>query len=105
MNNCLDSKISPGVQSDHSVVTLKFKDDQPPKGLGYWKLNCSYLHNDADFIMMVKQKINDFKVDHQNSQCSPKRHMGCFKMHNNRGLYGVRCSEKERKKSSKIYFA
>ena len=31
-NNCLSSKIIPGVQSDHSVVTLNFSDGQPSKG-------------------------------------------------------------------------
>ena len=106
VNNCLNSKISPGVQSDHSVVTLKFKDDQPSKGPGYWKLNCSYLHNDADFIMMVKQKINDFKVDHQNSQCSPNSIWDAKKC-TITGVcmeYGAR-KKSLREKSSKIYFA
>ena len=70
-NNCLSSKIIPGVQSDHSVVTLNFSDGQPSKGHGFWKLNCNYLHYDSDFINLVKKNIQDFKEIHKNSDCNP----------------------------------
>jgi len=71
IDNCLSSKIVPGVQSDHSVVTLNFNDGQPTKGRGFWKLNCHYLHHDADFINLVKKKIQDFKDIHKESECNP----------------------------------
>ena len=29
INNCIASKIIPGIQSDHSIVSLQFKDGQP----------------------------------------------------------------------------
>ena len=61
----------PGIQSDHSVVTLSFNDGHPPKGRGFWKLNCNYLHHDSDFIMLVKNTIHDFKEAHKNSDCNP----------------------------------
>ena len=38
VNNCVQSNIQPGIQSDHSVVSLKFKDDQPARGPSFWKL-------------------------------------------------------------------
>ena len=36
VSNCLQSIILPGIQSDHSVVTLNFKDAQPIIGPGFW---------------------------------------------------------------------
>ena len=61
VNNCVKSKILPGIQSDHSVVSLDFKDNQPLKGKGLWKLNCYYLHHDKDFVDMVKDRIKELK--------------------------------------------
>ena len=61
----------PGVQSDHSIVSLNFNDGHPPKGRGFWKLNCNYLHYDSEFIMLVKKTIQDFKDAHKNSDCNP----------------------------------
>ena len=71
VNNCLNSKIIPGVNSDHSIVVFQFNDNQPNKGPGFWKLNCSYVHNDVDFINLVKKKIQEFKDIHTNSNCNP----------------------------------
>ena len=71
VSNCLKSKILPGIQSDHSIVTLQFNDGQPIKGPGFWKLNCNFLRNDADFINLIKTKITEFKDIHQNSECDP----------------------------------
>ena len=71
ISNCLCSKILPGIQSDHSLVTLNFKGAQPLRGPGFWKLNCKYLHNDVNFINTVKQKIEEFKLIHFESRCNP----------------------------------
>ena len=71
LNNCVKSKIIPGIQSDHSVVFVQFNDSQPLRGRGYWKLNCSYLHHDSDFIKLIKDKINEFKQIHKDSECNP----------------------------------
>ena len=71
INNCMQSKILPGIQSDHSVVSLVFKDARPVRGRGFWKLNCKYLHSDADFIQTIKEKIDEFKIIHQGSHCTP----------------------------------
>lgn len=79
LNNCVKSKILPGIQSDHSVVVIQFKDNQPLRGKGYWKLNCSYLHHDSDYINMVKDEIKKFKQIHQNSECNPNILWDCLK--------------------------
>ena len=71
LNNCVKSKILPGIQSDHSIVTVQFNDNQPLRGKGYWKLNCHYLHHDTDFINLIKEKIEEFKQIHNESDCNP----------------------------------
>ena len=57
IGNGVKSKISPGIQSDHSIVSIHFNDNHPLRGKGYWKLNCHYVHHDADFIKLIKEKI------------------------------------------------
>ena len=71
INNCVSSKIIPGIQSDHSIVTLQFNDGLPSKGPGFWKLNCNFLHHDSDFVNLIKTKIKEFKEDHCHSDCNP----------------------------------
>lgn len=70
ITNCLQSKIIPGIQSDHSAVILKFKGMHPVRGKSFWKLNCQYLHNDSNFIETIKHKIEEFKVIHSDSKCN-----------------------------------
>lgn len=79
LNNCISSKILPGVSSDHSVVTCDIKLDESPRGRGYWKLNVHYLQYDSDFITYVKEKINDFKEYHKNSICNANIIWDAFK--------------------------
>ena len=79
--NCVKSKISPGIQSDHSIVSMQFNDNKPSRGKSYWKLNCSYLHHDTDFVKMIKEKIEEFKQIHKDSECNPNTiwdSMKCF---------------------------
>jgi len=79
LNNCISSKILPGVSSDHSVVTCNIKVDEIPRGRGYWKLNTHYLHYDSDFITHIKEKIDDFKEYHKNSICNANIIWDAFK--------------------------
>ena len=79
IGNCTKSKISPGIQSDHSVVSIHFKDNLPLRGKGFWKLNCHYLHHDADFINLIKEKIVEFKQIHEESECSPNTQWDALK--------------------------
>ena len=59
------SDILPGYKSDHSAVTLSFISEIHEKGSGYWKLNCSYLH-DEDFLAGIRKTISDtVEFNHQ----------------------------------------
>ena len=71
LDNCVSSKILPGVQSDHSIVQIAFNDNQPKRGKGFWKMNCHYLLNDSDSVDHVKEIIKEFKDNHKNSGCNP----------------------------------
>ena len=71
IDNCVSSKILPGIQSDHSVVQASFNDSQPKRGRGYWKLNCHYLQHDSNFIKLIKDTIREFKENHKDSTCNP----------------------------------
>ena len=55
IDSCHSSKILPGIASDHSLVTLSFDINPNPCGRGYWKLNCSYLQRDSDFINLIQE--------------------------------------------------
>jgi len=79
VNNISDSDIVCGVKSDHSIVKCKLSTDEPPKGKGYWKLNCHYLHHDADFVNFIKSKIIEFKDIHKDSQTDPHVTWDAFK--------------------------
>ena len=66
-DNISNTNIISGVKSDHSIVKCKLSTNEPPKGKGYWKLNCHYLHHDADFVNFIKSKIVEFKDIHKDS--------------------------------------
>jgi len=76
---CHSSKIIPGIASDHSVVTLTFDIDPCPRGRGYWKLNCNFLHRDSDFVNFIKDKISEFKTSHKDTDCNPNTVWDAFK--------------------------
>ena len=71
LDNCVSSKIMPGIQSDHSIVQIAFNDNQPKRGKGFWKMNCHFLLNDSDFVKHIKEIIKEFKENHKNSECNP----------------------------------
>ncbi len=74
-----NSKILPGINSDHSIVKLQFDIDPNPRGRGYWKMNCNYLRKDANFANFIKDKIEDFKVNNLNNDCNPNSIWEAFK--------------------------
>ena len=78
-DNISNTNIICGVKSDHSIVKCKFSTDEPPKGKGYWKLNCHYLHHDADFVNFIKSKIDEFKDVHKDSSSDPHVIWDAFK--------------------------
>ena len=79
IGNCVKSKISPGIQSDHSIVSIHFNDNSPKRGKGYWKLNCYYLYHDAEYINLIKEKISEFKKIHKDSECNPNTQWDALK--------------------------
>ena len=78
-DNITNTNIICGVKSDHSIVKCKLSTDEPPKGKGYWKLNCHYLHHDADFVNFIKSKIDEFKDIHKDSSSDPHVIWDAFK--------------------------
>ena len=75
---CNKTQILPGIQSDHSVVSLRFDCKSPQKGKGYWKLNTFYL-TDPEFTKLVKDEINNFKITHRDSGSNPNIIWDTFK--------------------------
>ena len=78
-NNVNDSDIVTGVKSDHSIVKCKISTNNPPKGKGFWKLNCHFLRHDADFVSFIKNKISEFKEFHSDTSCNPHVIWDAFK--------------------------
>ena len=79
-NNVDDSDIVTGVKSDHSIVICKISTNNPPKGKGFWKLNCHFLRHDADFVSFIKNKISEFKEFRSDTSCSPHVIWDAFKL-------------------------
>jgi len=51
---CTDCDIKPSVRSDHSSITLSLKSIAASRGKGYWKLNNSFLEEEA-YLNGIKQ--------------------------------------------------
>ena len=60
------SSITPGFNSDHSVVTVNIELNQTPRGKGYWKLNCSHLQ-DTNYIDLIKRTITETATINQDA--------------------------------------
>lgn len=61
-HNVNDVSFSPGLQSDHSFISLSFMLTSMKRGPGYWKLNNSLL-NDASFTNIINDII---RIDAEN---------------------------------------
>ena len=59
------AKIKPGFKSDHSIVSIELLLLENKRGPGYFKLNCSLLH-DAQFIVEIKNVIQETIIDNNN---------------------------------------
>ena len=57
----IDSKISPGYRSDHSLISLKIILNTFARGKGLWKFNCSLLKN-IEYLNLVNATIHDEKL-------------------------------------------
>ncbi|PIK36905.1 pol-like protein [Apostichopus japonicus] len=56
-NSTSNVRISPGIQSDHSFVHLKFSIHSAKRGPGYWKFNNSLL-DDVVFVELITKLIS-----------------------------------------------
>ncbi|KAJ8046856.1 hypothetical protein HOLleu_05680 [Holothuria leucospilota] len=61
-HNVNDASFSPGLQSDHSFISLSFMLTSMKRGPGYWKFNNSLL-NDASFTNIINDII---RIDAEN---------------------------------------
>ena len=53
-----ETNISHGFSTDHSYISLNLQGSTIKKGMGYWKLNNSHLHDD-EFVSKVNVIINE----------------------------------------------
>ena len=51
-----NTKISPGIQSDHSIISISIDFNRFHRGRGFWKLNSSFL-KESEYIDQVKSVI------------------------------------------------
>ena len=54
------SDIVPGYKMDHSMITMAIVTNSNPKGLGFWKLNTSFLSED-NYVTKIKNTIQETK--------------------------------------------
>ena len=52
------TSISPGVQSDHSIISLSIDFNKFNRGRGFWKMNNALL-KDTEYVLKVKSVIRD----------------------------------------------
>ncbi len=58
VSRTLQTKITPGYRTDHSLLTLKLNIQTFPRGKGFWKFNASLLYDKA-YVQLVKKAIEE----------------------------------------------
>lgn len=69
-NQVEDVDILPAYVSDHSVITLSVVICGETKGPGYWKLNCSLLH-DQKYVEHINKVIRDTSTKNKMEKLDP----------------------------------
>ena len=75
MTRVLQTRISPGYRTDHSLITLKLNIGNMSRGRGFWKFNSSLLQ-DKDYVDIVKNVIKEtvekysINVNSSNNNCN-----------------------------------
>ena len=64
---CLACKISPGVRSDHSYVSMQFVVNAPQRGRGFWKFDKSLLES-KDFKNYIIKTIETSASDNKEAE-------------------------------------
>ena len=66
-----EEKISPGYRSDHSIISVKFKFINSPRGKSFWKFNNSLI-KDQTYVELVKSTILDTKIKYSPTPYVPE---------------------------------
>ncbi len=88
-------EIEPGYKSDHSLISLSIDHTEVQRGPGFWKFNCSILH-DIDYTNLVKRVINECKEIYGNGNLDHLQYWEALKLHI-RGETIRYCSIKKKK--------
>ena len=67
MCNITQADILAGFKMDHSIVTIKVALHSNPKGLGFWKLNTSFL-TETEYINQIRATIEEVQNEYRNDQ-------------------------------------
>ena len=67
MCNITQADILAGFTTDHSIVTIKVALHSNPKGLGFWKLNTSFL-TETEYINQIRATIEEVQNEYRNDQ-------------------------------------
>jgi len=71
IQGCIErSSIVPGFRTDHSLIIINCCFSEIDRGPGYWKLNCSLLH-DEEYINMIKTVVNECHTQYENINITP----------------------------------
>ena len=55
------------IKTDHAAISIEFSiSEKHIKGSGHWKMNCSLLDDDADYVREVTAKIPIWLTEGQN---------------------------------------
>jgi len=53
-------------KTDHSVITIHVANNNNPRGLGFWKLNTSFLL-DSEYIELIKKTVDEVAKEYRNN--------------------------------------
>ena len=61
-----NADILPGYKTDHSLITIHLANNNNPRGLGFWKLNTSFLLDD-EYVDLIKKTIDNVANEYRNN--------------------------------------
>ena len=60
------SDIVPGYETDHSMITMAITTNSNPRGLGFWRLNTSFL-SENNYVTKIQNTIKETKNEQANN--------------------------------------
>ena len=64
LGNVTCADITPGFQTDHSMISLNISSHTNKRGPGFWKLNTSLL-NEEIYVNLIKETIHETQVEYK----------------------------------------